>query len=186
MTVPYDFAPAARQIAVLADGVSDDQFDRPTPCPGWSVAMLLHHLLDFTVAFANGARKQIGLAPEPTADLPPDWRDQLRFRLDDLVSAWRDPDAWLGEATVGGVALPADLTAAVLADELVVHGWDLAEGTGQPYGAEPELVAAALGFAEKFSDLEGGPFGPSVAVPAGADALRRLLGLTGRDVNWRR
>jgi uncharacterized protein (TIGR03086 family) len=184
MTIPYDLAPAAEQIAALAGGVREEQFADPTPCPDWSVAVILNHLITLTDAFTDGARKRPRPeAPEPTADLPAGWRDLLRARLDGLVQAWRDPAAWSGEATVG-VTLPADLTAATVADELVVHGWDLARATGQPYQPDPALVQAALGFAEKFADLEGGPFGPSVPVAADAAPFDRLLGRTGRDRDW--
>lgn len=185
MTVPYDLAPAAVEIGRLADGVTERQFDDPTPCPGWPVAVVLDHLIGLTDAFTDGARKTPRHdTPEPTADLPAGWRDLLRTRLEALVEAWRDPASWAGEATVGGVTLPAELTAAVVADELVVHGWDLARGTGQPYRPDPVLVRAALAFAERFADLEGGPFGPSVAVTADAPPFDRLLGATGRNRNW--
>jgi uncharacterized protein (TIGR03086 family) len=181
----FDLGPAAAQVRVLADGVRDEQFDRPTPNPEWSVRVLLDHLTSLAQAFTDGARKKPRHdAPKPTGDLPEDWRDQLHARLDDLVEAWRDPAAWAGEATVGGGTLPADLTAAVVADELVVHGWDLARATGQPYEPDAGLVRASLGFAEQFADMEGGPFGPSRPAPDGASDLDRLLSLTGRSPDW--
>ena len=185
MTVPYDLAPAAVEIGRLVDGVTEQQFGDPTPCPGWSVAVILDHMIGLTDAFTDGARKtRRHDAPEPTADLPAGWRDLLRAQLDGLAEAWRDPAAWSGEATVGGVTMPAELTAALAADELVVHGWDLARATGQPYQADPVLVRAALVFAEKFSGMEGGPFGPPVTVPADAPDLDRLLGYAGRPAHW--
>jgi uncharacterized protein (TIGR03086 family) len=185
MTIPYDLAPAAEQIATLADGVTENHFDDPTPCPGWSVATVLVHFLDLTDAFTDGARKKPRTdQPESSAELPPGWRDLLRFRLDELVEAWRDPAAWAGEATMAGVTLSGELTAAVVTDELVVHSWDLARATGQHYAPDPVLVRAALGFAEKFSGIEGGPFGSPVPVPADAPDFHRLLGYAGRRPDW--
>jgi uncharacterized protein (TIGR03086 family) len=181
----FDLSPAAQDAARIADGTDEKQFDDPTPCPGWSVGVLVQHLLTLTDAFTDGARKVARTdTPEPSADVPADWRDQLRVRLDALVDAWRDPAAWQGEATVGGVTLPAELTAAVVADELVVHTWDLARATDQPYDPDPELVRAALAFAQQFADMEGGPFGPSLPVTAGASDLDRLLAATGRPADW--
>jgi uncharacterized protein (TIGR03086 family) len=187
MTIPYDLAPAAEQVATLAAQVTEERLGDPTPCPGWSVATVLVHFITLADAFTDGARKKVRTdQPASSDDLPPGWEQVLRSRLDELVEAWRDPAAWDGEATVAGVTLPGELTAAVVTDELVVHGWDLARALGQPFAADPELVRAALGFAEKFSGLEGGPFGTPVPVPADAPDLDRLLGYTGRDKNWTR
>ena len=45
-------------------------------------------------------------------------------------------------------------------------------------------MRAALSFAERFADLEGGPFGPSVPVPADAPPSTACSGATGRDRDW--
>ncbi len=181
----FDLGPAAAPVTAVAGGVSEGRFDRPTPNPDWSVGVLVNHLLTLADAFTDAARKVPRHdTPGPTAAVPAGWQDLLRSRLDGLVEAWRDPAAWAGEATVGGVTLPADLTAAVVTDELVVHGWDLARATGQPYEPDPGMVAAALGFAEQFADLDGGPFGPSLPVPDGCTGFERLLRRTGRDPGW--
>ena len=186
MTIGYDLGPAAEQVATLADGVTEDRLGDPTPCPGWSVATVLDHFIKLTDAFTDGARKKVRIdTPEPVPDLPPDWRELLRSRLDDAgrrPGATRPPGT--GEATVAGVTLSAELTAAVVTDELVVHGWDLARALGRPYEPDPAAVGAALVFAEKFSGMEGGPFGTPVPVPPDASDLDQLLGYAGRDTDW--
>ena len=83
--------------------------------------------------------------------------------------------------------MPAPAMAAVAVNEVLVHGWDLAVATGQPYAADPTSVAACTGFAAQAA-AEGptpGLFGPPVPVPDDAPPLDRLLGLTGRDPAWR-
>jgi uncharacterized protein (TIGR03086 family) len=179
----FDLRPATDAVAAVAARVTEERFGDPTPCGDWPVGAMVDHLLSLTAAFTAGARKDPqGPGPEPGAP-PAGWRDELPARFDALVEAWRDPAAWAGEATVGGVPLPAPLTAAVAADELVVHGWDLARALGVPYEPDPAMVAVALGFAERFADLEGGPFGPSLPAAPGSE-LDRLLRLTGRDPAW--
>ena len=175
MTIPYDLGPAAEQVATLAAKVTDDRLDDPTPCPGWSVATVLDHFINLTDAFTDGARKKASDdTPEPTPDLAPDWPGLLRSRLDALVVAWRDPAAWDGR--------DGDRDACV--DELVVHGWDLARALQAPYEEDPAAVRAALVFAEKFSGMEGGPFGTPVPVPPHASDFEKLLGYAGRDKDW--
>jgi uncharacterized protein (TIGR03086 family) len=84
---------------------------------------------------------------------------------------------------------PADMVGVTLADELVVHGWDLAQATGQPYRPDPAAVGAARTFLGLFAspDAPAGDdvaFGPSRPVPDNASALDQVLSLAGRDLSW--
>nr|BFE80330.1 hypothetical protein GCM10020093_029310 [Planobispora longispora] len=125
-----------------------------------------------------------------------DWRRRIPARLDELARAWRAESAWTGTTEVGGNELPADVAGAAALDEVIVHGWDLAVATGQPYpGADPaltETLTEALTTAYRWvgavaaQNPDGSPglFGPPVPVPGDAPLLERLLGLTGRDPRW--
>lgn len=186
MTIP-DLEGAARRLAALLDGVPDSALDTPTPCDT-SVATLLDHIMGLTVGLRASARKEPTDAPQASAEhLDPEWRAILPGRLDALVAAWREPGAKEGMTTAGGVEMPAADIAAVTLDELVIHGWDLARATGQPYDPDPADVAAILPFLEAFGSGQGVPglFGPMVPVPADAPAFDRALGLSGRDPGWR-
>lgn len=186
-----DFGPAATTVAEVVAGVRDDQLGDPTPCPAYTVGDLLDHLHGLCLAFTSAARKD-AVAGEPSADgsrLPADWRDSISARLATLAAAWTDPAAYSGLTMAGPIEMPGDIAALVALDEVVVHGWDLARATGQPYDPDEAAVLACLGFAEGFEVPEGasddGPFGPPVAVSPTAPALDRLAGATGRDPAWR-
>jgi uncharacterized protein (TIGR03086 family) len=108
--------------------------------------------------------------------------------LDELAEAWRDPAAWTGETRAGGVTLPGAVAGAVAADELVVHGWDLARATGQEYEPDEVALRAAYGFLVAAAANSGpgeGVFGPVVPVPDDAPLLDRVIGLSGRDPGWK-
>lgn len=190
MTTTLDLAPQTTEVARLVAGVRDDQLPGPTPCADTSVAALLDHLVGLTLAFRLAAEKRpLSGAPHASAEhLPPDWREVLPRQLDALVTAWRSPSAWEGTAAAGGVAMPASAMGVVALNEVLVHGWDLAVATGQPYAVDPAGARACLAFAVEFAggapEARDGLYGPAVPVPDDAPVFDRLLGHTGRDPGW--
>ena len=143
-----DLTHPAEQVATLVAGVTDDQLDAPTPCPEMTVGTLLAHLAALAQAFTDAAAKVSGptTSTPPTAAvpvLPDDWRTVIPARLEALVAAWQQPEAWEGETTAGGVTMPATDIGYVANNELVLHGWDLSAATDQPFEvAEPNLDAS--------------------------------------------
>ncbi|BET50908.1 TIGR03086 family metal-binding protein [Kitasatospora aureofaciens] len=193
-TAALDLGPQTRILARLADGVRDDRLADPTPCPDLAVRNLLGHLTGLAVAFRDAARKDLGpttdTSPEASVpDIGPGWREELAKVLGELADAWREPDAWTGMTRAGGIDLPGAVAGAVVADELVIHGWDLARATGQEYAPDPAALQAAYGLlaaAAEESDRDAGMFGTVVPVPADAPLLERAVGLSGRDPGWTR
>ena len=192
-----DLEPAARELTHLLDGITGDQLADPTPCAGTTVAGLLDHLMGLSLAFTWAAHKSTppegggGQPPGPASaeHLDPDWREVLPQRLTGVVQAWRDPQAWQGMAEAGGVRLPAEIMGAVALDELVLHGWDLARATKQPFACDPASTAAVLEFTSASAKPERaatreGLFGPVVDVPEDAPDFDRALGFAGRDPQW--
>jgi uncharacterized protein (TIGR03086 family) len=187
-----DLEPAARAVAALAAGVGDGQLGDPTPCPGMTVRNMLGHLVGLSVAFHDAARKDLGVTTGTNpADTAPDvddegrWRTELPGRLTALAAAWRDPAAWDGTTQAGGVTLPGSVAGAVALNELVVHGWDLARATGQPYTPDTADLAACQSFlSASANDRTGTPFGPVIPVPPDASLLDRVIGLSGRNPHW--
>jgi len=193
-----DLGPAAEQVKTLVAGVTDDLLAAPTPCEGTPVAAMLDHFMGLTIAFRDAATKssppagsdQPGPGTASAAHLDPFWRHLLPQQLDALVAAWKEPAAWEGMTQAGGVTMPAAVMGTVVVDELVLHGWDLARGTDQPFACDPASTQACFEFttmASQPSEAAGreGLFGPVVDVPADAPLLDRALGLSGRDPAWR-
>lgn len=166
--VAFDLADAADEIRQIAAGVRDDQLGEPTPCADWTVRDLAAHVCGLTKAFTHTARHQRpGESPPDDAKLPDDWREQLSHDLDTLVAAWREPSAWQGEAEAGGFTMLSPELAAVVLDELVLHGWDLACATGQHFTATDHDIAVCTGFAAAMStpdmlDSREGLYGPII------------------------
>lgn len=187
-----DLQPSADQMASVVAGISDDQLDGSTPCDEMPVRQLIAHVIGLSIAFRDAARKVDG----PTTSTPPgsaaavlpdDWREQVPARLGELVSAWREPDAWQGDTQAGGVALPGAVAGQVANNELLLHGWDLARSTGQPFSAGEANLRSSWDMVSNTPDdpdARQGLFGPVVPVPDDAPLLDRALGYAGRDPHW--
>lgn len=196
-----DLDPPAGQLKALLRGVTDDQLSARTPCEAYAVGDLLDHLMGLTIAFTMAARKTTGpsggeddvpiSASGPgavsAANLHPEWRRRLPLQLDELAAAWKDPAALTGMAEAGGVTLPADVMGTVAMQEVIVHSWDLARATGQPFACDRQSTEAIFGLLSQGADDEEGRegmFGPVVDVPPDAPLLHRAIGLSGRDPTW--
>ena len=190
-----DLTPAARRLADLVSRVRDDELSGPTPCPAYTLGDLIEHVGGLALAFRAAAEKDIAspyVNGTPSGDasrLQGDWRERISADLAALAQAWAKPDAWTGMTRIAQQDAPAEMVGVTVADELVVHGWDVARATGQPYSAEPELLGAAQTFLGFFAspDAPAGPevpFGPSRPVADDSAPLDRVLALAGRDPAW--
>jgi hypothetical protein len=133
----------------------------------------------------------LGPAAQRVADLLAAVRDDElgrptpcpEYSLGDLISAWT------GMTRIAGGDAPAETVGLSAADELVVHGWDLARATGQPFDADTAALEAARSFLSLFAspDAPAGtsvPFGPSRPLPDDSPLLDQVISLAARDVNW--
>lgn len=187
-----DLEPPVNELAKIVGGVTDDQLSGPTPLGDTTVRGLLAHIQGLALAFRDAADKagspaQDG-APIP-AELDETWRTLIPERLAALAAAWSKPEAWEGMTKVGGLTVPGPAAAQVAVDELVIHGWDLARSTRQPFSCDPASLQASLDFVTMTAEQTGGAgqdglFGPVVGVPADAPVIDRIIGLSGRDPAW--
>jgi uncharacterized protein (TIGR03086 family) len=158
----------------------------PSPCPEWTVQQLVEHTIGlnhgFAAALATSDASASAYEPRP-------------------ISAWTRSAAAIRES-VGSTALDRQVRVAVIdADvtftarqvvamhllDLVVHGWDLAAGTGRAFGPAAEVVDALTPQAEVIAALgPDGTRGMFGAVVAGdEDGWCALLRMLGRDPDWR-
>jgi uncharacterized protein (TIGR03086 family) len=185
-----DLEPETRRMADLLRRVTDDQLAAVTPCEKFRLSDLIDHIGSLAVAFTAAARKELGPAtsqprPPDAAGLDAGWRTRIPRDLDALAQAWRDPGAWQGMTRVGGFDLPGELAGEAVLGELIIHGWDLARASGQPFDCDQPTLEACQVYVSKMQAMTpDGPFSPAVDVPADALLLDRVIGLSGRNPAW--
>ena len=186
-----DLAPATQLTASVVSAVGDDALDRPTPCPDYSVRDILAHIDGLSLAFAGAAAKQFSVltntAPQSRQLVLADgWRERIPAQLEALAVAWSDPSAWDGMTRAGGIDLPGEVAGLVALDEVVLHGWDLAKGTGQAYQPDAATAAVMTGFLTETrkGEVPVSVFGPVVEIGDEAQTFDHALGLAGRDPGW--
>jgi uncharacterized protein (TIGR03086 family) len=173
-----------RDVGHLIAKIRHDQWTAPTPCTDWDVHDLVNHLVGMNLVFAALLNDQT--PPERGAD---------RLR-DDPVGAYHDSSAALQNAFEQpgvleqtyqgplGTATGAERLQIRIYD-LLAHGWDLAQATGQPANLPEDLAEQALIFVREqlASQPRASRFAPAQTIADDASAIDRLVAFLGRPMN---
>ena len=167
----------------MIEGVQEPQWSAPTPCAEWSVRDLVSHLVGMNLVFAALLMEEA--PPERSRDrLGNDPAGVYRSSSSALVAAFENPgilerqfNGPLGSAT-GRDRLQIRLY------DLLAHGWDLGQATGQSVRFPNEMVEQALEFAQVqlSGQLRAGRFDPVTIISESSPAIDRLVAFLGRSV----
>jgi uncharacterized protein (TIGR03086 family) len=169
-------------------GVSPLEMDKPTPCAEFDVRTVANHMLGTIEAMRRVGASEPLDPQDPwgtTGDNVRDqWRDDLGSKLTEFADAWSQPEAWEGDAMDG--AMPKQMVGDMGYVEVMLHGWDLAKGTGQDLEYDDEAVERALEILDQIGEQgrSGGAFGPEVQVADDASPFAKVLAKSGRDPEW--
>jgi len=172
-------------VAGLISNIQAGQWSAPTPCTDWTVRQVVNHLIGMNRVFAALLAGQPP-PPRPPADhAEADPAGAYRGSAAALLAAFGRPGVL--ERTYGGplgTATGAERLQIRLYD-LLAHGWDLAQATGQPADLPDDLAEQSLAFArtQLTEQARPGRFGPAQIVGEQASAIERLVAFLGRPVN---
>jgi uncharacterized protein (TIGR03086 family) len=171
----------------LVANVQPDQMSLPTPCTDWDVRGLMSHFVGgagmFAAAFA-GESVEI----DPDAPMPDLVGSDPLGAFDGALALFTEsvdkPGAVDRMVTLPFGTLPGPVVLELLKFDLLVHCWDLATATGQPFDPPADTVEQGLQTAQMMisPELRKGPFADEVKVGANAKPIVRLVAFTGRSV----
>jgi uncharacterized protein (TIGR03086 family) len=185
MELPELHERALQATGTLVDAVKADQLGDPTPDDEWDVRTLLNHVVsgNFWVGELVAGKTIEEVGDKLDGDvLGDDHAEAYRRSADVAAAAFKQPGAMERPVAVSYGPVPGEIYAGHRFIDVLIHGWDLAKGTGQDTALDPELVAACWEVVEpQLSMLAGsGAFGTTVEVPDDAPLQTKLLAALGR------
>jgi uncharacterized protein (TIGR03086 family) len=165
--------------------VTGDQWSRDSVCDGWTVRELVNHLVsgNFWVPELVGGKTIEEVGDRLDGDvLGDDPAAAYAASATVAAAAFAEPGAMERPVAVSYGPVPGAVYCGHRFIDVLIHGWDIAESTGQDTNLPLDLVEACWEVVEpQVDELEGsGAFGAHVPVPAGADLQTRLLAVLGR------
>jgi len=175
---------ALNNLEPVISGVKSDHLGGSTPCPDWDVKTVVNHIIGGEMMFAmalDGQSIETEDGPDFTmGDIVTSYNDAKKQVLD----AWREPGSMDKTLNLPFGAIPAHGALGVNLTETIVHGWDLAQGTGQTLKINDEVAAAllqGLKMSGQLDPLRGTIVGQPVSIPEDAPASKQLIAFYGRQ-----
>ncbi|MFN8035582.1 MAG: TIGR03086 family metal-binding protein [Acidimicrobiia bacterium] len=183
--LPSLHARALRSTGEYVAGVRADQWHEPTPCSDWDVRALVNHIVSGNFwageLMSGKTIEQVGSALDGDllgADPVAAYTASARI----AEEAFDAPGAMEAPAAVSYGPVPGEVYAGHRFLDVLVHGWDVAEATGQDATLDPELVEGCIAVVLPQAEMLAGSgmFG-HVHAPAHEDRQSQLLAMLGRD-----
>ncbi|WP_369249849.1 TIGR03086 family metal-binding protein [Streptomyces sp. R41] len=182
------------RIAVLeslrvVEPAREADWERDTPCAGWTLRRLVAHMTAQHYGFAAAARgagheEAYWREPEDMSDPGRTYRGAATT----VLAAFAEPGVGEREFVLPelGVAVPGRLAVGFHFIDYVVHAWDVAATLGAGLDLPGHVLDAGLAVARRVPTDPAGrgagfAFAPALDVPAGSEPLEEALRLLGRD-----
>lgn len=145
-----------------------------TPCSEYDVDALVDHLLEALGGLGAIAGARVSSPAQDSCE------DRVSTVAGDVIDAWKSVDLGGTVQTPGGDR-PADFVVRIIALELVLHGWDLAQATGQVLHIADSLVSYVRELTKPVIEaVRGTSFKPALDAPADASPIDAFAAFAGR------
>jgi uncharacterized protein (TIGR03086 family) len=169
----------------VVDRIWYGQLDASTPCAKFTVHDVLDHMIVGGGTFAplfRGETPSDVKAPAVYGWVP---AAEFKATMEDLLSAVQSPGALdrVIQSPFGEV--DGDTFARFVAFDGLIHGWDLAQATGQVWAPPIDVIAAVDAFAREAiapAMRDGETFKEPAPEPAHAGPLEHLVAFSGRVI----
>jgi uncharacterized protein (TIGR03086 family) len=176
---------ATQHARVVVAGTDRKQFGDETPCNEWDVRTLLNHLIGGCVSCVEGAAgNKVGM--DDGDHTSGDFLEAYDRASSDAITAFSSPGAMEKTFTMPWGDTPGSAVLGLALADAVVHGWDLARGTGQKIQIDDDIADAIYGMTTSMmqplgSYPRGDSFKDPLTVSDDAAPVEKMLAYLGRD-----
>lgn len=170
----------AEQFAARVEAAPDGAWDAPAPCEGWAARDVVAHVVGsmraVTAAVIGGESLPVGADEDP--------KEAFRSSFAAVKEAIARPGA-LEQKMQGPMGeMPVEfMLGRFLANDVLVHTWDLARAVGGDERLDQDAVGHAFEGLKPIDQMLRSPgvFGAKVEPPEGADLQTQFLCFLGRN-----
>ena len=171
----------AEQFGARVEATPDDKWTAPAPCEDWTARDVVAHVVESQRAIVAGVRGRESVPMGDDEDPKEAWRSAFAATKEAL----QEPGVLAKEmpGPMGPMALEFML-GRLLANDVLVHTWDLARAVGGDERLDQDAVGHAFEGLKPLDEMlrRPGVFGPKVEPPEGADLQTQFLSFLGRRV----
>ncbi|HEV7762046.1 MAG TPA: TIGR03086 family metal-binding protein [Acidimicrobiales bacterium] len=160
-------------------GVTSEDLDGPTTCGAWNLRQLLEHTVE-TVTLLVDAVEVAGAGGAGAVPGGSSWEQAIAGLAARSRRAWAAPGVMERTFTLSMGDMSGSVVASSILLELVVHGWDISQATGEAAAIPDALAVPILDFARGAiaDDARGDMFAADLGL--GDTPSDRLVGFLGR------
>lgn len=169
----------------IVRNIRRDELGAATPCPDWDVRTLINHLIggmNSMSAAGSGEKVEMDTGVDHAAD---DHVGAYERASKSALETFKEPGALDKTFTMPWGDTPGSMALGLVLSDCVVHGWDLAQATGQQIMIDDDVAEAIYGMTTKMMEPKGSfprgdRFAEPVEVADDAPLADRMLAYLGR------
>ena len=156
-------------------GLTSEDRQKPTPCADFNGHELAEHLMSSIADVGSMAGATVTRPEQGSLE------HKVSVMADQAIAGWHARGLEGTVSLPSGYELPSTTAASILAIELLLHGWDLAQTSGQRMVVSEPLAGYVRSLAEDVVPAgRGRSFADEAEALPDADALDRLAAYAGR------
>jgi len=166
---------ALAAIQPMLRGLTAEDRPKPTPCPELTCHQMAVHLMESMIGLGGMAGVALAIPEEGSLE------SKISWLADGALTGWRERGLDGMVTDPAGREIPAAFGPTVIVIELLLHGWDMAQASGQTIEVSDEVIGYVAELGRQVIDGgRGSAFADEISPVDGTSSLDRFAAFSGR------